>query len=425
MTFADSVAKAVLDTTREWAAIKKKEERDRQQAARMIERYCSGRNARVTVKDASCQAIPDAYLKASGAGQYPANARQIMYAARPAIQEATGQILSDTYFTQTLLPNYIQEHASQTADWDVVYDARGHLWEPHTGQEIGIGTVAVREYLAAIRDDRPNHAGLLLPELPSHFPTCGPRDRYGAILYVEKEGFLPLLQRAGFAQRYDLAIMSSKGMGTTAARSLLEKLCNDVRVLVLHDFDKSGFSIIGTLTRDTRRYSYATEISVVDLGLRLQDVQEWQLLAEEVIHVSDPTENLRLNRASEEEIAFLRGKRSSGYDSARYRGRRVELNAFTSEQFVMWLELKLKAHSITKVIPDSATLDQAYRRAAAIRNYRAILRTVLEEVESSAAAMDTPTDLKSRLARHLARNPSLSWDQALEFLLPVEKPARH
>jgi hypothetical protein len=62
-------------------------------------------------------------------------------------------------------------------------------------------------------------SGLTTPDLPSRFPTYGPDGRYGAILYMEKEGFLPLLQKAGIAERYDLAIMSSKGMGTTAVRN--------------------------------------------------------------------------------------------------------------------------------------------------------------------------------------------------------------
>ena len=151
-SFAQAVGKAVLDTTKEWAAIKKKEERDHRQAERLKERLSHVRVEHTSVKDAAYAAIPDAYQKASGNGRYPANARQIMYAARPAIQEATGEALKDTYFTQTLLPDYILEHPEETAGWDVVYDARGHLWEPHTGVEIGLGTIGVRGYLADMED---------------------------------------------------------------------------------------------------------------------------------------------------------------------------------------------------------------------------------------------------------------------------------
>jgi hypothetical protein len=69
-----------------------------------------------------------------------------MYAARPHIEERTGKPLKDTYFTQTLLPDYIAEN---DVNWDVVYDDRGHFREPHTGTVIGLGTLAVRDYLAS------------------------------------------------------------------------------------------------------------------------------------------------------------------------------------------------------------------------------------------------------------------------------------
>ena len=344
-SFADSLASAVQKTTKDWAAIKKKEERDRRSAARLREKYIVGRSQRTTIKEAAYAAIPDAYRKAGG-GRYAVNARQLMYAARPAIQEATGQPLSDTYFTQTLLPDYIREHPGETADWDVVYDARGHLSEPHTQKRVNLGTLGVREYLREMKEEP--DPGIEPPEFSADFPTHGPKNRFGAILYIEKEGFLPLLEQAAFAERFDLAIMSSKGMGTTAVRTLIESVCHQVKILVLHDFDKSGFSIVGTLRRDTRRYEFAVAPQVVDLGLRLSDVEKWELQAETVSYKSDPGSNLRLNGATQEEIEFLRGETDWGS----YRGQRVELNAFTSDAFVEWLESKLEEQGVVKVIPD-------------------------------------------------------------------------
>ncbi len=57
--------------------------------------------------------------------------------------------LADRYFSQTLLPDYIEEHG---VDWDVVYDARGHFEEPHTNRRIGCGTIEVRNYLHAMQE---------------------------------------------------------------------------------------------------------------------------------------------------------------------------------------------------------------------------------------------------------------------------------
>ena len=68
------------------------------------------RSRKVSFKDAAAEIMEEAYLQASANDTLPANARQIMYAARDHIQERTGKQLNDNYFTQTLLPDYIGEH---------------------------------------------------------------------------------------------------------------------------------------------------------------------------------------------------------------------------------------------------------------------------------------------------------------------------
>jgi|SRR5262245_1475152 len=65
-----------------------------------------------------------------------------MYRARGPIQNWTGEPLNDKYFTQVLLPNYMNDNPEKTADWDVAYDARGHFLEPHAGTEVALGTLA-------------------------------------------------------------------------------------------------------------------------------------------------------------------------------------------------------------------------------------------------------------------------------------------
>jgi hypothetical protein len=69
---------------------------------------------------------------------------------------------------------------------------------------------------------------------------------------------MPLFRRVKLADRYDIAIMSSKGMSVVAARQLAEGICSSRRIplLVLHDFDRAGIIIEDTLENDTRRYSY-------------------------------------------------------------------------------------------------------------------------------------------------------------------------
>ena len=102
----------------------------------------------MSIKDAAWQVMVAAYHTASGGGHLPANARQIMYAARKRILELTGRAkLDDRYFTQTLLPDYVEQHPEVTSTWDVVFDDRGNFIEPHTNHNVPLGTVEVRQYL--------------------------------------------------------------------------------------------------------------------------------------------------------------------------------------------------------------------------------------------------------------------------------------
>ena len=153
------------------------------------------------------------------------------------------------YFSQTLLPDYIEEHG---VDWDVVYDARGHFEEPHTNRRIGCGTIEVGNYLAAAKDPdivAADFAG-------ANVDVIGPSGNLSGILFCEKEGFNPLFRAVKLADRYDLMIISTKGVSVTAARRLIDDICGDfdLPLFVLHDFDVAGFMILGTLQRDTRRF---------------------------------------------------------------------------------------------------------------------------------------------------------------------------
>jgi hypothetical protein len=94
----------------------------------------------------------------------------------------------------------------------------------------------------------------------------------------------------------------------------------------------------------------------------------------------------------------------------------VELNAFTSDQFVEWLDSKLLEHGAKKVIPDKKTLEQAYRRAAAVRRYQEIIDEAGKEVSAYAKDLTVPKALRAELARKLAKAPASSWDEVLSVL---------
>jgi hypothetical protein len=185
---ADAIKGAVRSVTKDWAKQRKAEERDRHAA--LGRRYRLVRSARVTIRDAAFEVMEEAYLAASDNGSLPVKPRQIMYAARPKILRMTGEVeLSGSYFSQRLLVDYMEEY--DCSDWDVIWDARGHFIEPHTGIETPLGTLEVRQYLGKRPSFKQVHAAPILS-----FPTHGPENRFGNILFIEKEGFHPILEAA-------------------------------------------------------------------------------------------------------------------------------------------------------------------------------------------------------------------------------------
>jgi hypothetical protein len=299
----------------------------------------------------------------------------------------------------------------------VVYDARGHLAEPHTKTIIPLGTLDVRVYLQNIDDHsvEPLAANDFIDDIVQ-FPTCGPGNRFSALLFIEKEGFLPLFKAVQLAERYDIAIMSTKGMPVVACRQLADEICGQYKIplLVLHDFDKAGFSILGTLggayhldNERAPRYEYRHNFEVIDLGLRLEDVRAHDLQSEIVYYKSNPSNNLKENSATEEEIEFLCG--TPGWYGKR--GQRVELNAFTSRDFIKWIESKLKMHGIKKVMPDAETLELAYRRSLQIAAVRERIEEIIESTKQTKDAI--PKNLTKAVQKAMRKNPEQAWDAVI------------
>ena len=80
---------------------------------------------------------------------------------------------------------------------------------------------------------------------------------------------------------------------------------------------------------------------MIDLGLRLDEARAMGLASEPVTYHSgvDPRESLRSCGADEAECAFLvQGQ----HDRDHWYGDRIELNAMDSQQFLDWLERKLR-----------------------------------------------------------------------------------
>ena len=187
---------------------------------------------------------------------------------------------------------------------------------------------------------------------------------------------------------------------------MVDTICADhaIPLLVVHDFDKSGFSIVGTLRRDTRRYAFQNKIDAIDVGMRLDDIEGLQTESSGIKNTAEARYaarcNLRDNGATRAEIDFLLEQR-------------VELNAFTSDQLITWIERKLAEHGVKKIIPDDATLAAAYRRAREQTIVQALINDALRKWREEAGESVVPTNLRSLLEHTLTAHPNRTWDEII------------
>lgn len=404
MIKADDIFQVTRSVTKEWQKQVKAEERGRRSAASREYMYSS----RVNATDVADEILPGAYHHASGGGLLPVSKRQLYYACREKFRELTDRELKYDYFAGTLLVQYLNRHARETAAWKVTADPRGTLTIPNAHHEVRVpcGTLQIEEHLREAQRDET--LGDVIAALPTEWPSIGPGQRYQGVLYIEKEGFEPLLNSARIPERYDLAILSCKGQSVVAARRFVDEVCSvngGVPLFVVHDMDKAGFEISQRLTsvsdwaeeNDRVTYRFENEINVTDLGLRLVDAERYELQSEKVKFTGGFASD---SICTEEERDYL------------WSGRRVELNAFTSPQFLEWLEGKLKEHLPGRLVPDEGTIEKAYRRALAVAEINMATEQIVADAMDAADAAMIPKALKRQLKKRM-KDSGESWDSAL------------
>ena len=143
--------------------------------------------------------------------------------------------------------------------------------------------------------------------------------------------------------------------------------------------------------------------------MRLADVRAYNLESEPVTYRSNPTENLAANGADDRRNRILPWEINRGTRS----GQRVELNAFTSSDFIKWIESKLKAHGIKKVVPDAETLETAYRRALQIELIRQQLPAIISKAGEEAQGATIPKALDKTVRKGFKADSAQSWDDVI------------
>jgi hypothetical protein len=109
---ADDIKKMMTSATKKWTKQRKAEERNSRAVGMRRFRMTSAQEA--SLKEAAAEIMEKAYMKASGNGRLPANARQIMYAARGYIQNKTKKPLQGA----TISPKHCYQATSLNIDRD-------------------------------------------------------------------------------------------------------------------------------------------------------------------------------------------------------------------------------------------------------------------------------------------------------------------
>ena len=361
----------------------------------------------MTVKAAAYQVMEEAYYKVSDNGKYWANARQLMYAARPQILKmCKGESFTDAYFTGKVLPAFLQDNPELTEKWRIAYDKRGSLIQPHTRKSIGLGTVEV--------DTFGKHNSFIYNDPVNDFSyaNAAPDRRFGGVLFIEKEGFHQSIMESGILEKYDLALASTKGQPNIAIRALLDNMAANpaFKVFTVTDFDISGVSIRDVLTSDNHlRYTYSNSIEPIKICV------DWPLAQR--LHDEGLSEPINIDDEKKLDKIYTTLIEHHGleHNAAHFltgRKLRVEVNALTTSQLLNIIDKKLAEHCV-KVLPDREHLVGAWREqkvANALKEKQKELQAEFSDQQPPYGILDDVRDL-------LAEEPELSWDEALNQLM--------
>ena len=302
---------------------------------------------RVSAKAAVLEHLDAAVAKASGGGRYRFNQRQVFYVLRPLVREAIGADLSYGNF-ESIIGDFEHEHGDVPG---MYRDPRGSLYHPHLGETIPLGTLAVEDYRR-------------------------PAWTFNKLVYIEKEGFFEALKEAGWPERHDCSLLTSKGFTTRAVKDLLDLLAGDgepVRVFCVHDADAAGTMIYQTLVEGTRARPTRRAIEVVNLGL-----DPWEAVAME-LEVEDVEQRSRAQPVAQYVLDHEDGDGWSLDWTGWLQRHRVELNAMTTPQFIAWLDAKMAEHDGRKIVPPADVLEAEVRAKMAHRLREALVEKVLRE----------------------------------------------
>lgn len=332
-----------------------------------------------TRKDIIVNNLRRGMREAGSNGKYRFSLRQLYYAVRPFVLPFFGE-LDYNYFC-TVVGD--QENINGKDLEGMYRSVRGVLYHPHTKQDIPLGTMNVENY------ERPPYT-------------------FNKILYIEKEGFFPLLKDVDWPERHDCALMTCQGFASRAARDLLDLMGDtdeDIYLFCLHDADASGTMIYQTLTEETKARG-ARKIHVKNLGLDVDEALEMGL----------QSEAFTKKRAGLLPVADYAWRHEEWLQS-----NRVELNAMTSEVFLDWLDAKFE-EEVGKIIPPEKVLTETYATQVGKALRDALTEKILKEQDLDRQVLtalkvvpDEDVFLRDYVVEGIDEDPVRKWDKPLEI----------
>jgi hypothetical protein len=314
-------------------------------------------------------------------------AREAYYAARKGT--SAEEALTYFYFSQKLIPEYEEVHGEIDG---LTSEPRSHLHEAHTDlEEHEIGTQFVKGF-----------------EPPNHY--------YDKCIFVEKHGIALGLLEQSLGQKYDAAIVASRGYGTVADRNLLAAFAEEgYEIYVVHDCDPDGYGILANLQVGNERVG-PIPTAVVDIGLNLEDAEDMGLIGEDATRQKALPENIG-SLVSDEEWNLFTGTRRNAkvHDYRRY-----ELNEIPADFRMPYVERKLEEAGVgPKVVPpqEFADEDAAERVEQDIESETEFAVDEIIDLDAIKAAMverfkesyNLPDSLPDALRERLKEREFSSW----------------
>jgi len=329
--------------------------------------FVVGGTMTVTHKDLVIANLDAAIDKASGGGRYRYSPRQVYYAIREIVRDASGIPLDWGNF-QGILTDYEADLGSDLPG--IARDPRGTLLHPHTGESLPLGTIYVEGYQQ-------------------------PEWVFNKVLYSEKEGFFETLRAEQWPERHDCALLTGKGFASRAARDVLDIMGDGDEELLffcIHDADGPG-TLIHEKLQEATKARPRRRVKIVNLGIEPWEGLDMGLQTEVVS---------RKDGGRVPVAAYVPPKWAEWLQTSR-----IELNAMTTPQFLTWLDTKMADHGQGKLVPPINVLADKLAEDAEDGLRKEITKRILRENGVDDQVADAMSRLQPRIDDVAATLPSV------------------